>query len=302
MAQRSSIYFCGTPEFAVPSLQALINDPHFSVDFAITQPDKPVGRKKSITPSPIKLAAQQNNIPIFQPKNINKEFFPHFSHSNVRPDFLVVVAYGQILSQEILDLPSVMSVNIHASLLPRWRGASPIQHAILSGDLSTGITIQKMVHSLDAGPILAQEETSITSKETLLTLHDRLAHMGARLLIDTLKHPHHPELQDEAKALYCSKLTRADGKVDPLTMDATMIDRHIRALNPWPGVHCLIAEQTLKILQSSLVPTPDSFPLPCAHQSTLHLNMVQMPGKKPVSGAAWARGSKPCSSSPGMPR
>ncbi|OGJ58997.1 methionyl-tRNA formyltransferase [Candidatus Peribacteria bacterium RIFCSPHIGHO2_01_FULL_51_9] len=292
MTHCSSVYFCGTPEFALPSLQALIHDPHFSVDVVITQPDKPVGRKKIITPPPVKLLAEQNDISIFQPKNINREFFLRFSQSDRRPDFLVVVAYGQILSQDILDFPSVMPVNVHASLLPHWRGASPIQHAILFGDTETGITIQKMVYALDAGPILAQETLPINDGETTLTLQDRLAHRGARLLIDTLKHLHNPQIQDETEASYCSKLTRADGRVDPSIMDALTIDRRVRALHPWPGVHCAIEGQTLKILQSSLVPTPDSSPLSCARHSTLHLMIVQIPGKKPVSGAAWARGKK----------
>lgn len=301
MTKRLSIYFCGTPEFALPSLQTLIDDPRFSVDLVITQPDKPVGRKKIITPPPVKILAKEQTIPVFQPHDLNKEFLeiPQADH---RPDFLVVVAYGQILSRKILDFPLIMPVNVHASLLPRWRGASPIQHALLMGDTETGITIQKMVHALDAGPILAQESLHIAIQETFLTLHDHLANLGARLLTKTLTHSLLPKAQDEALATYCSKLTREDGKADPMTMNAVTIDRHVRALNPWPGVHCNLAGHSLKILQSSLFPTPESCILPCANHSTLHLTMVQVSGKKPVSGGAWARGIKPSSSSPGTPR
>ncbi|MFA6522833.1 MAG: methionyl-tRNA formyltransferase [Candidatus Peribacteraceae bacterium] len=279
------ILFLGTSAFAVPSLKALATDARFSVLAVITQPDKPAGRNKELTPPPVKIAAQALGLHVLQPKDIRKEWkefgFP-------KPDFLVVVSYGQILSQEILDFPTVAPVNVHASLLPRFRGASPLQHAILMGDKETGVTVQKMVLALDAGPILGQSTTPVGQRETTATLHDRLADMGAQLLVETLLKPLHPIPQNEANVTTCRKLSRQDGIVDTGTMMAEEIDRKVRALTPWPGV--TLKDQPLKLLQTSLEPTTESTPLSCAGNSTLHLITVQPAGKKPMSGAAWARG------------
>src|SRR3989338_4892464 len=180
-----SIIFCGTSAFAVPSLEALAKDPAFTIDLVITQPDKPVGRSQELTPPAVKIAAETLGLKIFQPVKLNQEI----GSIQTKPDFLIVVSYGQILSQEVLDLPKIAPINLHASLLPRWRGASPLQHTILSGDAESGVTAQKIVKELDAGPILGQERTAIDPRETTQTLHDRLAQMGADLLLKTLKHP-----------------------------------------------------------------------------------------------------------------
>ncbi|MBI3619380.1 methionyl-tRNA formyltransferase [Candidatus Peregrinibacteria bacterium] len=286
-----SLVFLGTSTFAAPSLEALADDPAFSIDLVITQPDKPKGREKIQTQSPVKLVAQKHHLAVAQPENINDEFddiLSKFSIFNFQ--FSIVVAYGQILSQTILNFPDVAPVNVHASLLPRWRGASPMQHAILAGDRETGVTIQRMVHELDAGPILAQEHTPIEPRETFTALHDRLAPIGAELLIETLKKSLHPVPQSENSVTICRKLTRADGIVDPQIMTADEIDRRVRALNPWPGVTLTIRDATLKILETSLEKTDESHALFCAHDTTLYLVTVQPSGKKPMSGGAWARG------------
>ncbi|MBI3332074.1 methionyl-tRNA formyltransferase [Candidatus Peregrinibacteria bacterium] len=284
----SSIIFCGTSSFAVPALEKLAKDPAFRIDLVITQPDKPVGRSQELTGSPVKVAAQQLGLTVVQPNKIN-EWIRSPQSSVLSPHFLVVVSYGQILSQEVLDFPKVAPVNVHASLLPRWRGASPMQHAILAGDRQSGVTVQKMVKELDAGPIVAQEATTIDARETAPTLHDRLAKMGADLLVQTLKKPLKPVEQDASKVTLCGKLTREDGQVDPMTTSAEDIDRKVRALTPWPGVTGSIKGKKVKLLETALTETPRSIALPCA-EGTLYVVRVQEPGKKPMSANDWERG------------
>jgi methionyl-tRNA formyltransferase len=284
MSAPISLWFLGTSEFAVSSLEALSKDPAFRIDLAITQPDRPTGRKQVLTPPPVKLIAEKQGIPVLQPENINDATLP-----SDRPDFLVIVAFGQILSQKILDIPTVAPVNVHGSLLPRWRGASPIHHAILTGDTETGVTVQKVVKELDAGPILSQKKVAIGPRETFSSLYDTLAPIGAALLCETLKKPLKPVEQDATHVTVCRKLSREDGFVDPATMTADEIDRKARALTPWPGV----TMTDVKLLETSLEPTPHSTPLPCAKNSILHLVKVQPAGGKPMSGSDWMRGRQP---------
>jgi methionyl-tRNA formyltransferase len=283
------IIFAGTPAFAVPSLTAIAADPTFSVDLVITQTDKPVGRNKTITPPPVKIAAQTLGIPLLQPENIN-DFAHHSSLIAHRCDILVVVAYGQILSKEILSLPRIAPVNLHASLLPRWRGASPIQHAILAGDTETGVTVQRMVEELDAGPIYARTETPIADRETFQTLHDRLAALGATLLVSTLKDLSEPQPQPSSGVTLCRKLTRGDGIVDPHTMTADAIDRRVRALVPWPGVRMTIGNEEVKILQTDSTKCGDALAVPCSAGTTLYVVRLQKTGGKPIHGHEWMRG------------
>lgn len=285
-----TIVFCGTPAFACPSLQALFDDPAFTVTHVITQPDKPVGRKQEITPPPVKLLADKLGIPVLQPKDINQNLKPETY--NLVPDFLVVVAYGQILSKELLAWPKIAPTNVHASLLPRFRGASPIHHAILQGEKETGVTIQRMAEKLDTGPILAQEKLNIDSRETFRTLHDKLSALGAELLIQTLKKPLKEVPQNEAEATFCSKLTRERGVVDPKTMTAQEIDRHVRALVPWPGVKVMMKGKEVKLLATSLTPHPDAFDLSCAKETTLFVLKMQSSGKKVLTGKEWERGNR----------
>lgn len=282
-----SIVFCGTPDFAVPSLEALIADSSFSVDLVVTQPDKPVGRKQILSAPPVKVCAQKHDIRVVQPPSINKAK----EMIDVRPDFLVVVAYGQILSDAILSIPNIMPVNVHASLLPRWRGASPIQHALIAGDSVTGVTVQRMVRALDAGAILSAKEIPIDLRETAQTLHDKMAIIGASLLIDTLKNPL-KEREQNGDVSVCGKLSRADGIIDPQSVTAEEADRKVRAFVPWPGVRCAIDNHDIKLIETSLTETAESMPIQCAQGTVLHIVQLQPSGKKPMTGKDWERGHK----------
>lgn len=278
-----SIIFLGTSAFAVPSLQALAADPAFRVQLVITQPDRPTGRKQMLTPSPVKIVAQKLFLPIAQPENIN-----NFQLSTFNFQFLVVVSYGQILSDAVLAWPTNAAVNVHASLLPKLRGASPLQHAILQNFPRSGVTVQRMVQELDAGPVLAQASIPLDSRETFTTLHDKLAILGAELLVRTLKAPLTETMQDASQASVCKKIAKADGIVDPATMTAETIDRMVRALSPWPGV--TLKEN--KILATSLTPTPEALQIPCANDTILFVTKIQPAGGKPMTGAEFARGRK----------
>lgn len=289
MSAPLSIVFCGTSAFAAPALRALLTDPAFAVTLVITQPDRPVGRKQTLTPSPIKTLALEHGTRVWQPEDINRAF-ADLAGQLSPPAYLVVVSFGQILSQAILDFPLRMPVNVHASLLPRFRGASPIQNAILAGDKESGVTVQRMVKALDAGPILQQQRVAVGPRETFRALHDRLAELGARSLVETLKNPRQEQEQNEADIVFCRRLTRADGLADTNTQTAEEIDRRVRALNPWPGVSLTIEGEPLKLLETSLMDAPESFPLACRGGTLLHLVSVQPAGKKPMSGAAWGRG------------
>lgn len=280
-----TVLFLGTSTFAVPSLRALAEHPAFEVLQVITQPDRPVGRRQVVTPPPVKVAAEALRLPLLQSADINVSIASPMSHVP-SPDYLVVVSYGQILSDKVLALPLVAPVNVHASLLPKLRGASPIQHALLLGMPETGVTVQRMVAALDAGPILSQRTIGIAPTETYTSLHDKLATMGASLLTATLTGKLQPQNQDESEATFCRKLTRDDGVADPKIMDAATIDRMVRALNPWPGVR--IGKH--KILRTSLADTPDALRIPCRDTSTLYVLSIQPPSKNPMTGAAFSRG------------
>jgi methionyl-tRNA formyltransferase len=291
MAQNFTVIFMGTPLFAAHCLDALAKDSAFEILLAVSQPDKPVGRDREIISTPVKRMALDLGIPVFQPDRVNAELPAYLEkHAIKRPDFLVVVAYGNILSQDILNLPKIAPVNMHASLLPRWRGASPIEHAILAGDTVTGISIQRMVKALDAGPVLAEEATNIGPEETAVELRGRLMGMASRLLPRTLAQPLDEKPQDEIQATFCGKLSREDGVVDPSAMTAEEIDRKVRALMPWPGVTCTVEGQQLKLLQTSLSPSHAAYPLRCKDGTTLHLLSVQPPNKRAMSGKDWRNG------------
>ncbi len=280
------IIFLGTPEFACPFLQALHDDPAFEVLQVITQPDKPAGRGQKLTETPVKELAQRLEIPVIQPKNINRDQRPEIRDEQL--DFLVVVAYGQILSKEILSLPKIAPVNVHASLLPRWRGASPIEHSILAGDTESGITIQRMVPELDAGPILAKERITVAPRETRITLAEKMMILGPKRLVETLKALLHETPQDESRVTICKKLTREMGIVDPTIMTAEEIDRRVRALVPWPGV----TMDNMKLLETSLEPDGESIPIPCAKDTTLYVRKLQPPTKRVMTGVEWKRGKR----------
>ena len=225
----------GTPEFSVPTLKKLIAEAEVLAVY--TQPDKPVGRGMKMQPSPVKAIALENNIPVFTPEkvSISEEIERLNSYA---PDFIVVVAYGQILKLPVIQAPKYGTINIHSSLLPRWRGASPIQSAILAGDEETGITTMMIAPKLDAGDMLLQERTKISAEDTASTVHDRLSEMGANMIMPTLMGLRDktitPEVQDESKVTYAHKLTKEMENVD-FTQSSREIDLAVRALNPWPG-------------------------------------------------------------------
>jgi len=246
------IVFLGTPEFAVPSLQALLASPDLDVVGVVPQPDRPAGRGRAVQMSPVKQVALEAGLPVIQPEKTHTS--PAFEQLQAwQPDFLVVVAFGQILRQKVLDLPRIAPINLHASLLPRWRGAAPIQAAIRAGDNYTGVTTMIMDAGLDTGPILLQDSIPIQPDETGQSLHDKLAALGAVLLVQTLQwllsgsiQPH-PQPTKESLITYAPPLKKEDGEID-WKASAVEIDRHVRAYTPWPGTYTFWNGKRLKIL------------------------------------------------------
>ena len=231
------IVFMGTPDFAVPPLKALASRPDFEICRVITQPDRPKGRGRKPTPPPVKQAALELGLPVSQPEKLNTDVMVE-ELTTLAPDYLVVAAYGQILSQRILDIPAKFPVNIHASLLPKYRGAAPIQAAIRNREETSGITTMIMVKALDAGDILLVKETPIHPEDTARDLHDRLADIGAGLILETIDRIDAgrltPTPQDSEKATYAPMLKKEAGRID-WTLSHLDGVAHIRAMNPWPG-------------------------------------------------------------------
>lgn len=295
------VVFMGSPEFALPTLRALAA--HYPVVGVVTQPDRPAGRGKRLTPPPVKVLAQELGLPLMQPRRLRD---PE-AMARLRewaPDLIVVTAYGQILRPEVLQLPRYGCLNVHASLLPRWRGASPIQHAILAGDAETGVTIMLMDEGLDTGPILRQRATPVGPEETAGQLSARLAEMGADLLIETL--PDYlagalqPQPQDDSRATYAPLLKKEDGRLD-FTRPAAYLARQVRAFDPWPGTFTNWEGQILKVKRAYAVAAPSPGPgvrlvhegLPAVGtgEGVLVLVEVQPAGKRAMSGADFLRGA-----------
>lgn len=246
------IVFMGTPDFAVPTLQTLIDTSNFEVVGVVTQPDRPAGRGQKLQMSPVKETALAAGLPIIQPERMHLS--PDYEQLIAwEPDFLVVVAFGQILRQKVLDIPRVAPINVHASLLPRWRGAAPIQAAIRAGDTYTGVTTMIMDKGLDTGPILLQDMIYIAPDETGQSLHDKLAALGALLLAHTLEWMQsgsiqpRPQPDDDALITHAPTLAKEEG-VLKWESSAVEIDRHVRAFTPWPGTSTCWGEKRLKIL------------------------------------------------------
>src|SRR6266849_1453496 len=253
------IIFIGTGEIGAPTLQALQKSEH-EIVAVVTQPDKPVGRDQRIEASPIKKAGAQMKMLILQPTRI-KDRQAIEQIRALRPDVIVVIAYGQILPRAVLEIPKIACLNLHASLLPRWRGAAPIQAAIAAGDSETGITVMYMDEGLDTGDILLQRKIDILPTDTGGSLHDRLAQIAPEALLEALKllaqgnAPRFP--QDNALAIYAPKLSRENGRID-WTEPADVVDRKIRAYNPWPGAFAILTDRAgrelkLKILNAQIV-------------------------------------------------
>ncbi|WP_066289234.1 methionyl-tRNA formyltransferase [Bacillus sp. FJAT-29937] len=250
----TKIVFMGTPDFSVPVLQQIIND-GFEVIAVVTQPDRPVGRKRVLTPPPVKAEAEIHGIPVYQPEKIrDREELDKILALN--PDLIVTAAFGQILPKELLEAPKYGCINVHASLLPELRGGAPIHYSIIQGKKKTGITIMYMVEKLDAGDILTQVEVPITETDTVGTLHDKLSVAGSKLLSDTLpkliKGELQPTPQNDAEATFASNIKREQEKID-WKKTGEDIYNHIRGLNPWPVAYTTLNDAVIKVWWSEKV-------------------------------------------------
>lgn len=254
--------FMGTPAFAMPPLQALLDAQDFQVVGVVTQPDRPAGRGQTVQQSPVKQLALSAGAPILQPEKLRPPGVIE-QLAALAPDLIVVAAFGQILRQNVLDLPRYGCINVHASLLPRWRGAAPIQAAIRAGDAETGISIMKMDAGLDTGPVLEQRAVAIDREETGETLHDKLAALGGSMLLETLRRyvsgEISPQPQDESRATYAPMLKREDGRID-WTQSAHTVEQMVRAYHPWPGAFTLFKGQLLKLLPDEGTGVPSAVP------------------------------------------
>lgn len=246
MKEKIRTIFMGTPDFAVPGLKSLLNSENFEVIAVFTQPDKKVGRKQILTSPPIKVLAAEFHIPVWQPENIKLEMN---NINALKPDLIVVIAYGKIIPQVILEIPKFNCLNVHASLLPLYRGSACLNAPIINGDKKTGITIMKMDAGMDTGPILLQKEFILKGEETLEIVHDKLSTLGAELLPNVLNEWINGKIiaknQDETKATFVQKLEKEDGKID-WQKSAEKIERQVRGLNPWPGTYTIINKETPK--------------------------------------------------------
>jgi methionyl-tRNA formyltransferase len=295
------IVFIGTGEIGVPTLRALINSKEHELVGVVTQPDKPVGREQRIEPTPIKKALGQAKMPILQPNRIkDREAVEQIR--GLQPDVIVVMAYGQILPRAVLDIPRIACLNLHASLLPRWRGAAPIQAAIAAGDRETGITVIYMNEGLDTGDILLQRKIDIMENETGGSLHDRLGEIAPEALLESLRllaqgsAPRVP--QDNSRTTVAPKLNREDGRIN-WSEPAVVVERKIRAYDPWPGAFTKIADRNLKIYSASIVDLSGKPGTVLRHEKevviaagtgALSLEQVQLEGKRRMSAPEFARG------------
>jgi len=245
------VIFAGTPEFAVHALRAIVAAGH-DVPLVLTQPDRPAGRGMTLQPSPVKRLAEASGIEVFQPQTL-KDATAQEKIAAVQADVMVVAAYGLIVPQVVLDMPRFGCINIHGSLLPRWRGAAPIQRALLAGDQETGVCIMQLEAGLDTGPVLLRAACPIGAADSAAMLHDRLAESGARLIVEALsKLPLPAEPQPAAGVTYAHKIEKAEALID-WSKDAQELDRHIRAFNPFPGAQAQFGGQTVKLWQAVLV-------------------------------------------------
>ena len=286
------IVFCGTPDFSVPALAALRAAGH-QVVAVYTQPDRPAGRGRRLTASPVKSAAQAAGIPVEQPPTL-RDAAARDRLRSLAPDLMVVVAYGLILPPAVLEIPRLGCWNIHASLLPRWRGAAPIQRALLAGDTRTGVCIMQMEAGLDTGPVLACRETPITDEDNAGTLHDRLAAMGAELLTDCLQRRDElsPIAQPSDGATYAAKIDKAEAVLD-WSQPAAELAHKVRAFNPWPGARAALGALELKIWQAQVTgdngqpgsvcrADAEGIVVACG-EGALRLTEIQPPGRRRMS-------------------
>ncbi len=289
------IVFMGTPDFSVPVLQALVDAGH-EIASVYCQPPRPAGRGKKDRPSPVQQRAAELGLPVRHPVSL-KGADAQAEFAALDADIAVVVAYGLLLPQAVLDAPKHGCLNIHASLLPRWRGAAPIHRAIMAGDPETGICIMQMEAGLDTGPVLLREATPISAEETTGALHDRLSKMGARLIVDALSRlpdlP--PEVQPDEGVTYAAKIDKAEARVD-WTRTATEVSRQIRGLSPFPGAWCEVAGERVKLLGARVVggsaapgTVLSGFTIACG-EGAVEITRAQRAGKKPMEAAEVLKG------------
>jgi len=296
------VIFMGSPDFALPTLRALAD--HYQVRGVVTQPDRPSGRGKQLRPPAIKQEAERLGLPVIQPQKLRDPGVLDTLKAWA-PEVIVVAAYGQILRQDVLDLPKYGCINVHASLLPRWRGAAPIQAAILAGDTQTGITIMRMDAGLDSGPVLAQAAIPIEAGDTAGSLSEKLAGLGAELLVKSL--PAYlsgqliPKPQDETLVTKASMLNRQQGEID-FTLDSSYLARMVRAYHPWPGCYTTWQGGILKIHRAHAVPGKGDDPGTClvvdgkpawgTGNGLLVMDELQPAGKRRMSGEEFLRGTR----------
>lgn len=296
MSQSLRIVFAGTPDFAARHLAALLSSEH-EVIAVYTQPDRPAGRGKKLTASPVKTIALEHDIPVYQPENFKSDEAKQ-ELANLNADIMVVVAYGLLLPQVVLDTPKLGCINVHGSILPRWRGAAPIQRSIWAGDAETGVTIMQMDIGLDTGDMLKIATLPIEASDTSASMYEKLAGLGPDALIDCLADiaagKAKPVKQDDELANYAKKLSKEEARID-WNDDAAHIERCVRAFNPWPMSHFEAAENSIKVWQSRVAEQTNDKPAGTIVQAdktgiyvatgngTLVLEQLQVPGKKAMS-------------------
>lgn len=303
------IVYMGTPDFAVLPLQSLLNDDSFEISAVITQPDQKVGRKQLLTPSPLKIFALQQGLTVLQPEEINKNNQILTLLKSLKPDFMIVVAFGQILNNDLLGIAKYGAINIHGSLLPKYRGASPVEEALLNGDNVTGVTFIKMSERLDAGPILLIQRLTIAPQDNVLTLRKKLSLMAATqlpyLLKDIIEGVIQPIEQNNNNATFCRKIKKGNGIIDLNKMSAIQIHNMVRAYTPWPSAYLIADNKRLKILETELtdlqaknlqpgqtIQLPDQKFALVTKEGALMINKVQLEGKNPTPIQDFLRGNK----------
>ncbi len=287
------IAFFGSPEFALPSLIEIQKSDH-KIDVVISQPDKPRGRKLIITPTPVKEKALEFNLSVLTPLNLNEDDFMQ-QYKSFNPEVNVVIAYGRLMPDWLIDYPKHGTINAHASLLPRWRGAAPIRRAIMAGDKKSGVTIQHVVQELDAGDIALREEVDILPDDNNQTLSEKLAKLSAKLLVqalDLIKNDNMPKIkQDDALVTYAEKITKDDLKLD-FNLPAEELLNKIRALAPKPGAYTFFKGKRLKILKAKIAENSAEGFVIAAADKTILVEELQPEGGKVMSAYEFARGHK----------
>ncbi|WP_314425892.1 methionyl-tRNA formyltransferase [Leuconostoc lactis] len=302
-----SVVFMGTPTFAVPILEALIADPQYDVQAVVTQPDRPQGRKRVLTPSPVKVAAQAHDLPVLQPKKMNNSD-EMAQIVALAPDFIITAAFGQFLPTALLDAAQIAAVNTHASLLPKYRGGAPVHYAIMNGDTETGVSIMYMVKQMDAGDVIDVVKVPITAQDNVGTMFDKLSLAGRDLLLATLPKIAAGEIapvpQDEAAVSISPNITRAQQNLNFTQETAQQLDWHIRGLYPTHPAYVQVAGQRVKLIQVTPLPeTTDVAPghvvartkkiltIAAADHSVLRIDQLQPAGKSVMSSQAYLNGA-----------